>query len=261
MTTLPLTTAVSPSTTLPEVYEYGWRMVRRTTPLGEVIWERLPLTLADILHPQEGDFQVHSREHEQFCDYLADVLRARVIEDKTAVVLHDVRIAWDDPDIEPHGPDIAVIFNVQNQQNWSTFDTTTEGCKPSLIIEITSPKTREIDLSEKVNEYEEVGVPQYVIVDTYLRKGKQNRRLLNYRLIDGMYQMEASSGQRRVWLESVKLWLGFEEEDLVCYDEMERPLQNYEGVVKAWEQAEERAAVAEKRIRELEEKLQQLQKK
>jgi Uma2 family endonuclease len=107
---------------------------------------------------------VHSDEHQRLCIYAFNVLTLVTASDPHAVVLHDTRVAWDHPSIEPHGPDIAVIFNVAVRREWSTFDCAVEGTKPTIIFEVTSPKTRTVDVEDKVDEYEEVGLPFYVIV-------------------------------------------------------------------------------------------------
>jgi len=57
----------------------------------------VPLTLEDVLHPEVGDFIVHSDRHETDRMYLTAVLRARLEEFGAAIVLGDVRIAWDGP--------------------------------------------------------------------------------------------------------------------------------------------------------------------
>jgi hypothetical protein len=44
-------------------FRYGWRSVRRVRPNGVPEYEQVPLTLEDILHPQEGDFSTHSQDH------------------------------------------------------------------------------------------------------------------------------------------------------------------------------------------------------
>jgi hypothetical protein len=41
--------------TPPDPYRYGWRPVERWREDGTVSVERVPLTLADVLHPREGD--------------------------------------------------------------------------------------------------------------------------------------------------------------------------------------------------------------
>lgn len=77
-----------------DIFALGWREVLRTKPDGETYFERIPLTLEDILHPQEEDFRVHNRFHDRSCRYLADVFEGQVKHDPQAVVLHDVRVAW-----------------------------------------------------------------------------------------------------------------------------------------------------------------------
>lgn len=93
----------------------------RNLPGGKEVLERKPLTLEDILHPQVGDYRMHDEEHERFCNYLYNVLSARLADQPNAVVLHDVRVAWAQTDLRAHGPDILVIFNLRWCINWSTF--------------------------------------------------------------------------------------------------------------------------------------------
>jgi len=239
-------------------YPYGWRHVRYQNPNGEEKWERVPLTLEDILHPQVGDFRMHSEEHERFCAYLYNVFTARLASNAGAVVLHDVRVAWEHPDLAPHGPDIAVIFNVRRRRNWSTFNVASEGTKPSLIVEVTSPKTRSIDLENKVKEYAQAGVPLYVIVDIVQRRRVVMRRLVGYQLTEAGYVPLAQNELGWLWLEPVGVWLGLHGENLACYDEAGNLIEDYTGVTQARAEAEERADEAEARIRELEAELRRL---
>src|SRR5215510_5570659 len=94
-------------------YRYGWRCGKREFPDGGYEDILIPLTLEDVLHPQEGDQVTHSKLHQRFCRYLVDVFEARLAHDPTATVLEDVRVAWDIPGLKPHGPDIAVVFGVR----------------------------------------------------------------------------------------------------------------------------------------------------
>ena len=222
-------------------YPYGWRYVQRTSSCGKTKWERVPLTLYDILHPQVGDYRMHSDQHQRFCTYLHDVLTARLANTPNAVVLHDVRVAWDNPDLEAHGPDIAVIFNVRQRQNWSTFDAAKEGTLPSLIIEVTSPSTRSTDLVDKVREYALAGVPWYVIVDCFEEKGVTQRRLLGYQLTSFGYNRFAPNESGWLWLEPVSVWLSLRGEQIACYDEAGNLIADYVSVTKAHVEAEARA--------------------
>ena len=223
-------------------YRYGWREIPRSLPNGQKIYERVPLTLEDILHPQVGDFRMHTDEHYRFCVYLYDVLTKWVADDSTAIVIGDVRVAWAHPIIRPHGPDIAVIFNVDRRQNWSTFDEVNEGTKPSLIIEVTSPGTYSVDLVRKVDHYAQVGVPLYVIVDIATRRDMPAKRLLGYQLTPDGYELLEPNAEGWLWLAPVNLWLGWHGEDIACYDADGNLIGDYNAVVDARIQAEERAA-------------------
>ncbi|WP_031461401.1 Uma2 family endonuclease, partial [Chloroflexus sp. MS-G] len=173
-------------------FRYGWRYVRRPTPDDPDHLEPVPLTLEDVLHPEEGDFIVHSDRHETDRMYLTAVLRARLEAHGRAIVLSDVRVAWDVPNLRPHGPDVMVIPGLRERRDWSTFDVAEEGVRPALMIEITSPETRENDVVWKVAHYARAGVAQYVIVDNVGRRGERQLRLLDYRLVGETYRLQPS---------------------------------------------------------------------
>jgi len=223
-------------------FRYGWRLVPRPTPDDPHNLEQVPLTLEDVLHPETGDFIVHSDRHETDRMYLTAVLRARLEPAGVAVVLSDVRIAWDIPDLRPHGPDVMVIPGVAERQDWSTFDAAVEGARPALIIEITSPETRANDLEIKVDHYARAGVAQYVIVDDAgKRRGKRRLRLLDYRLEAGAYRPHAPDAAGRVCLAIANLWLGVEGDHVVCYDERGVAFGDYATVVRQAAEAAEQA--------------------
>ena len=225
-------------------YRYGWREIPRTLPNGQKIYERVPLTLEDILHPQVGDFRMQSAEHEQICTYLRALLRERLANDPTVIVLGDVLVAWASRGMRGHGPDVAIIFNVQQQRNWSTFYEENEGTKPSLIIEVTSPSTYSVDLETKVDHYAQVGVEWYVIVDIVIRRDMPEKRLLGYQLTPDGYKPLEPNGNGWLWLAPVNLWLGWHGENIACYD-ADGNLMEVGG--RRVEEAQARAAAAEKR--------------
>ena len=229
-------------------YRYGWRYVQHEGEDGRLVIEQVPLTLEDVLHPQEGDQVTHSEAHQRRCVYLYDVLRARLADDPSAVVLQDVRIAWDVPDLGAHGPDIAVILGVREHRNWSTFDVAAEGVRPALIIELTSPETAALDRSAKLEEYELAGVPLYVIVDTVTRRREPVLRLLGYQLVAGGYQPLAGDARGWLWLAPARLWLGVEANEIVCYDEGGRPLGDYRALAAALAAETQARAEAERQV-------------
>ncbi len=189
-------------------FDYGWRYVQKKRANGRVDWVMVPLTLEDVLHPQLEDHMALTRSHILDCKYLHNVLEARLADDPHAVVLADVLVDWDIPRLKNHSPDVAVIFGVKRQKEWKTFRVATEGVRPSLIIEETSPKTRSTDVVTKVKHYAQARVPQYVIVDAIERKGQRRElKLLSYRLEGREYRLEPLDPQGRVWLDCVGLWL------------------------------------------------------
>ncbi|WP_028459098.1 Uma2 family endonuclease [Chloroflexus sp. Y-396-1] len=238
--THPIATAPAP---LPEddPFRYGWRYVRRPTPDDPNHLEQVPLTLEDVLHPEMGDFIVHSDRHETDRMYLTAVLRARLEPHGQAIVLSDVRVAWDVPDLRPHGLDVMVIPGLRERRDWSTFDVAEEGVQPALIIEITSPETRENDVVRKVAHYARAGVAQYVIVDNLGRRGERQLRLLDYRLVGDTYRLQPPDARGWVYLEVAGLWLGVEGDHVVCYTDDGTAFGDYTTVVQQAAEAEARA--------------------
>jgi hypothetical protein len=109
-------------------FKYGWRYVKVKRPDGSVDFDRVPLTLEDVLHPRFGDVHVLIDAHGDDCTYLRDVLRYRYRDDGSAAVFYDVGIFWDAPGIKNHSPDLSLIFGVKQQKEWKTFHVRTEGC-------------------------------------------------------------------------------------------------------------------------------------
>ncbi len=189
-------------------YQYGYREVPIKRPNGEFDTKRVPLTLNDVLHPRFGDVHVLSDAHGDDCSYLRSVLKERFASDLSVAVFYDVGIFWDVPRMRHHSPDLSVIFGVKERKDWITFDVKTEGVRPRLIIEVTSPATRSNDLKKKVQQYAKVSVPYYVIADATEKDNRRRLTLIAYRLDGGHYVRVALDDRGRAWLEPVGLWLG-----------------------------------------------------
>jgi Uma2 family endonuclease len=238
----------------PDPFRYGWRYVKHIRSDGTEEFEQVPLTLEDVLHPEVGDFIVHNEAHERRNLYLYDVSRARLADDPTAVVLHDVRIAWNVPGLRAHGPDLAIIRGVREHRNWSTFDVAEEGVRPELIIEVTSPETAAVDRSNKLEEYALAGVPFYVIVDTVVHEGRRRLLLVGYQLTPDGYRVLPPNERGWLWLAPIRAWLGIADDEIVCYDETGQPLGDYRELAAALATAEQRAALAARQAREAEQR-------
>ena len=235
-------------------FRYGWRVVRRDIGDGHLEEELIPLRLIDLLHPEEGDQVIQNYAHQRHVRYLADVFQARVAGDPHAVVLADMRIAWDVPELKAHGPDVMVIFDVRELRNWGTFDVAQEGTRPAIIVEVTSPETRKFDLYDKVEAYDRAGVPLYIVVDAVERQGKTVIRLLGYERVMSVYQPLIPDERGWLWLAPLRIWLGVRDNEVYCFDEQGKQIGDYTELVEHLVEAEERAATAEERAATAEER-------
>jgi hypothetical protein len=239
----------------PDPFRYGWRYVRKANEAGKPAWVQVPLTQEDVLHPQEEDFIVQTDAHQRDCQHLKNVLDAHLAGRPGMKVFHDMRTDWGVRGVIPHGPDFVVFEGMVGE--WpptrGTFMVAEVGARPLLVIEVTSPSTRETDLDDKVVEYHKAGVPFYAIVDS--RPGEEPRcvRLLGYRATPEGYVRVFPDERGWLWLEPVRLWLAGGGEKLVCYDEHGSRILEHVEAVQAIQQAdaraEEAAALTEEAVR------------
>jgi len=256
-----------------KLFRYGWRYVLTRTN-GEEEWERVPLTLEDVLHPQMEDFRMQSDGHYRLCHYLYTVLRSVMEREAGGLVLHDVLIEWGLPGMRGHGPDIVVFTDVQKRPEHEAFDVATMGGRPLLIMEVTSRSTRQLDVAPpkgstrkrtKFRHYAQVGVPVYIVVDDARRRGGQAPTILGYELVNGRYEALAANGNGWIWVGVMRLWLGPRGERVAWYDADGQPIGDYEDEratrIAAERQARDAQALADQekaRADRLEEELRRL---
>ncbi len=239
-------------------FRYGWRYVRRVGADGEVDFDQIPLTLEDVLHPEEEDFIVNSTAHDSDTVYLRDVLRSRRRRwRKGVVVLHDCRVSWGVRGLRAHGPDITVLRRVKNpDRDWRTFHVGKEGARPVLAVEVTSPDTRVNDVGKKVNHYHRAGVRQYVIVDASERDDVRTLKLIGYRHTPRKYVVMEPDELGRLPLLGLGLLLGVRGPRVVLYDaETGEELGDYDAISEALETERAARQAAEEARQALEEDL------
>lgn len=104
-----------------------------------------------------------------------------------------------------YSPDILVLNrpNLVNEPLWKTQSTVIQRYSIPLVIEVVSSNWR-IDYLNKAGDYEEIGIPEYWVVD-YLGLG--GRRFIGspkqptisiHELIDGEYQITQFRGDERI---------------------------------------------------------------
>ncbi len=207
-------------------YRYGWRYVTETGPDGVPVSRQVPLTEADVLHPQEDDFIVQNYAHNKDVVYLQNSFESCLKDSPGRLVFFDHRIDFGVAGIEPFGPDLVVFDGVPpwDGQQPATFSAAEFGATPLLVVEVTSPSTRRNDIGIKVELYQRCAVPFYALIDRQAGEDGTGVALWGYRLgADGYEQVEVDE-QGRLWLEAVGLWLSIDDGKAVCFDASGRRL-------------------------------------
>lgn len=102
-------------------------------------------------------------------------------------------------------PDVLILnrANLINEPLWKKQSTVTQGASVPLVIEVVSSNWRD-DYYKKLADYEEMGIPEYWLVD-YLALG--GRKFIGnpkqptisiYQLIEGEYQVSQFRGSDRI---------------------------------------------------------------
>src|SRR5947209_6054792 len=131
MSTISTTRDRSGSQEQDDPYRYGWRYVKVIGPDGTETLDQVPLTLEDVLFPEEEDFIVQTDAHDDDLGYLKSVFKSRLAGDPHSVVLSDCRVDWGLAGVRPLGPDIAVFHGVEHRKIWSTMEVKAEHARPA----------------------------------------------------------------------------------------------------------------------------------
>ncbi|NJN68559.1 MAG: Uma2 family endonuclease [Chloroflexaceae bacterium] len=242
-------------------FRYGWRYVCHVSN-GHEAWERVPLTEEDVLHPQLEDYIVQSHVHQSICHYLYTVLRSRMPHIPGGLVLHDVGIEWGVPGMKGHAPDLAVFAEAWNPPQRGVFDLRERSGRVLLVIEVTSPSTRHLDVASddlhartRFRQYAQVGIPLYIVVDEARRpRAEAPPPIVGYQLTEDGYRPLPLDEQGRLWVAELELWLGPEGAQVVWFDRQGQRIWEYEEEQAARRAAEEQAQAAEERARDAEER-------
>lgn len=198
---------------LEQEFYYGRRQLIRYDKTGQPSYTYLPLTLADFLNPQAGDDFAQGAAHQQLVEELCYRLRYHYRYNPAMGVLSQVKMIWPVPGLAQPAPDLAVIPNLSNPERVRPqFDVTTEGTQPTLVLEVTSPRFAQLDLTEKVAIYAQAGVREYFIVAGMNPAGAASAyRLLGYNLVDSAYRPIAPDDQGRLYSTALRIWFAVHE--------------------------------------------------
>lgn len=175
-----------------------------------------PITFEDFLEwkPETGRYELHDRviiemqplgEHEEITGFL--VTKLVVQFERLNFPYFIPKQALIKPPNKDSGylPDVLILnrANLAAEPLWKKSSTVTQGVSIPLIIEVVSTNWRD-DYLLKAADYEEIGVPEYWIVD-YLGLG--GRRFIGnpkqptisvYSLVEGEYQVSQFRGADRI---------------------------------------------------------------
>lgn len=162
-------------------------------PDGEATLLDIPLTPEDFLNPQLEDKMTQGNPHARLMRNLAVVLDIYFENREDVVILMDVKHCWGIPGLSEPSPDVSVVQGVRREDlaDWESFDAVAAGTVPSLILELASSSSSRLwksDHKDKVELYEKVGIPEYIIVDLPRRGTQYRYRLTGYRqAVGGRY--------------------------------------------------------------------------
>jgi colicin import membrane protein len=233
-------------------FRYGWRYVKRVLPDGQEEWDQVPLTLEDVLHPEEEDVIPVRSLHEIQCHYLTSIFRARPQGDPIVRVTADLRIDWGVEGIRPHSPDLAIFWGLREKPNLhaGTFNLAGSGGQCVLVLEIISPDQRVNDVVHKFDHYYRIGLPLYVIIDQEMEADPQTLR--GYRWTPQGYESIPLDERGRLYLGPINLFLRMHGEKLIGQDaETGRELGDYTAIIRRLDEANRKLKENEALMEEL----------
>ena len=197
-------------------FRYGTRWRTVSLPNGEVTEQQIPLTAEDLLDPELGDEVTQSEAHFEFLHWLTDLLLRHYKGREDMMLLSDMKMFWGLPGVKEPSPDIAIIPGVRPNPDRGSFSVREEGALPCLIIEVvsaTDSAVRRNDYEKKVEIYERVGIPEYLICDPPTSVTKGRLVLTGHRLnSNGRYRQIQPEAQGRLLSETTGLLFGVGED-------------------------------------------------
>lgn len=167
-----------------------------------------PVTFEEFVQwkPQEQRYELHNQvivempqpsgEHEEITSFLTERITAEYLRLGLCYRIAKTVLIKPPESESAYSPDVLVLnrSHLVNEPLWKNQSTVTQGESIPLAIEVVSTNWR-VDYLTKVKDYEEIGIPEYWIVD-YLGLGgrrfigKQKPPTISiYELIDGEYQV------------------------------------------------------------------------
>ena len=167
-----------------------------------------PITFAEFIawKPDGKRYELHdgaivemsqpTGEHEEIVGFLAEKLTLEYARLNLPYSIPKTALIKSASSESAYSPDILLLnrSNLVNEPFWKKESTVTLGASIPLVIEVVSTNWRD-DYYKKYGEYEEIGIPEYWIID-YLAIGARKfvgnpkkPTVSIYFLVDGEYQV------------------------------------------------------------------------
>ena len=135
-------------------------------------------------------------DHEDISSFLAEIATAEYLRLNLPYRIPKTVLVKQSESESAYSPDVLILnrSNLINEPLWKKQATVTQAASIPLVIEVVSSNWR-VDYLTKVKDYEEIGIPEYWIIDylalggtPYIGNPKQPTISI-YDLINGEYQV------------------------------------------------------------------------
>lgn len=178
---------------------------------GRLELVELPLTRERYLNPRYGDKLTQGELHADVLAELKELLGRLFKPQRDVKVLMDVQHTFGRGLYAP-APDVSILYGVRHPgRKRNSFNVVKEGVTPSLVIEVASPfdpRVRKMDEVDKYQFYQQVGIPEYLMVDPPRKSNEHRFQLKGHRLVEGRYQPIVPDARGRLLSETTGLWFG-----------------------------------------------------
>lgn len=233
-------------------WTYGWRYEEVRNPDGTLQTRRIPLTPEEALHPKEDYVMSERTSHTLIATELRNMLRVWSLQHPEMTVFSNLIFEWDHSEIGDYAPDIAVVPNVREPEaDRGKFVVASEGTRPCLVIEVVSPSTQRADKVDKLRDYAQLGIREYIYIHHRTTRRGLISEIVGHRLNDGNYQVIPIDEDGAVYCETLSLRLGITNGSVWIEDAVTgREFLDHMETNRAFFAAEERAVAAEQRAAE-----------
>ncbi len=141
-------------------FRYGYRWLE-----GLRGYEMVPLTYADLLDPQEGDFVTDDNLNRKLAGLFQHFLEKRYEDEQDVAVWSDFKLRFGESGKGP-GPDVCVVRGVRDRERRrGSFWFGHEPGDPVLVIEIVSRHTKSKDYRDVKKICEQRKVPELILIE------------------------------------------------------------------------------------------------